>query len=74
MGNHWVERRTRLYWCRMARCLVEIGWKDGRPVCFYGHTGLGNVCDEPDRNFISMPFEPVLWRVYGLLKRHRMIK
>ena len=67
--------RSQLYYCRMSRCLTEIVWReDGQPICFWGKSGNGNVCDEPDGNFVLVPLEPLLWRTYGLLKRMRLIK
>lgn len=68
-------KRTTLHYCRMSHCLTEIFWReDGEPICFWGHSGTGNVCQEPEANFVSLPLEPVLWRIYGLIKRMGLIK
>ncbi len=62
--------RTKLYYCKMSRCLAEIVWRDdGSPICFYGNSGVGNVCEEPYSNFVSLPLEPILWCLYGVFKR-----
>ena len=67
--------RTTLIRCRMSKCFTEIAFRNGTtPICFYGHSGTGNSCSEPDDNFVSLPFEPILYRVYGKLKRLKLIK
>ena len=67
-----MVERTKLVYCRLSARLVEIVERDGKqPICFLGLSGQGNVCDEPTDNFISLPFEPVFWRVYGLIIRTR---
>lgn len=66
-----IRRRGRFYWCKMSRCIAEIVWReDGQPTCF-GKEGTGNVCNEPDDNFIPLPLEPVWWHIcywYNKLK------
>ncbi len=69
-----MERKGDLApWLQLCR-LTEIGWRDETPVCFWGFSGNGNVCEEPAENFVGLPLEPLLWRIYGLLKRWRLIK
>lgn len=49
--------------------MVEIVWQgDGQPICF-GKSGVGNVCSEPDSNFVSIPDEPLFWYTCYWLNR-----
>lgn len=56
-----VKMRTKLYWCKMGKCFVELARTErGAPICF-GKGGLGNVCEEHETQFAKLPFEPVIW-------------
>jgi len=48
--------------------------EDGQPVCFWGFSGEGNVCEEPENNFVAIPLEPIAYKIYGVLKEWRLIK
>ena len=67
--------RTKLYWCKMSSCLTEVVFReDGQPVCFWGFSEKGNVCEEPENNFVAIPLEPIAYKIYGVLKKWRLIK
>ena len=63
--------RGRFYWCKMSHCIAEIVWREnGQPICF-GKSGIGNICDEPDGNFVAIPCEPLFWHLSYWFNRLR---